>query len=124
GDRFSQQVIAETERNLRKLSYLFDASIRVVSLDGQYVNVQVETRDVWTLNPGMSFDRKGGANTWEYEIQEENLLGYGKNITFTRAKDVERSSTLIRWKDPNIWGSRWRNELAYSSNDDGSLRHL
>ncbi len=37
----------------------------------------ITTTDVWTLNPGVSFGRKGGKNTTGVGIEELNLLGLG-----------------------------------------------
>ena len=122
GDRYSWGLIRETERNLRQLDYLFDADIRVVAWDGREVTLVVATRDVWSLQPGISYSRKGGAESSSFEIEEENLLGFGKNLTVARSKDEERTSLLVRWRDPNILGSRWRDDLSYASNDDGHLR--
>lgn len=124
GDRYSWRLIRETERNLRQLDFLFDASIRIIRWDGKRVDVEVVTRDVWSLQPGISYSRKGGAQSSSFEIEEENLLGYGKNLTLARNKDEERTSLLVQWKDPNVWGSRWRDQLSYASNDDGHLREV
>lgn len=124
GDRYSWRVIRETERNLRQLEFLFDASIRIVRWDGKRVDVEVVTRDVWSLQPGISYSRKGGGESSSFEIEEENLLGYGKNLTLARTKNEERTSLLVQWQDPNVWGSRWRDQLSYASNDDGHLREV
>lgn len=122
GDRFSARVIRETERNLRARDYLFDARIRPIAWDGERVDLLVSTRDVWSLKPGFSYQRKGGVQSSHIEIEEENLFGYGKNLVISRGRDVERRSLLVRWRDPNVWGSRWQTGLAYSSNDDGHAR--
>lgn len=122
GEPYSRRIIRETERNLRRLDYLFDARVRPIAWDGENVDLLVVTRDVWSLNPGISYSRKGGAESNSIEIEEENLLGYGKSVLFSRESDVERTSLLVRWIDPNVWGSRWRANLAYSNNDDGKER--
>lgn len=122
GDPYSGRLLAETERTLRRLDYLHDASIRPIAYDGTRVDILVQTRDVWTLQPGISYSRTGGSNEAGVEIEEENLLGYGKNVTVSWSSDVERESLLLQWKDPNVWQSRWQSELSYSTNDDGRLR--
>lgn len=124
GDRYSWRLIRETERNLRQLEFLFDANIRIIRWDGKRVDIEVVTRDVWSLKPGISYSRKGGGESSSFEIEEENLLGYGKNLTLARSKDEERTSLLVQWQDPNVWGSRWRDQLSYASNDDGHLREV
>jgi len=122
GEPYSARLIRETERALRRLDYLFDADIRAVDWDGKRVTLLVLTRDVWSLQPGVSYSRKGGAESSSFEIEEENLFGFGKRLTLARSKDEERTSLLVQWNDPNVVGSRWRDELAYADNDDGHLR--
>ena len=124
GDPYSARVLAETERTLRRLDYLHDAFIRPIAYDGTRVDVLVQTRDVWTLQPGISYERTGGTNQTGAEIEEENLLGYGKSVTLSWSSDVERESLLLQWRDPNVWQSRWQSELSYSINDDGRLRFV
>ena len=72
----------ETERILRANDYLYDAVIVPVAYDGERVDLEVRTRDVWTLNPGISFSRKGGENTLGAQLQEDNLLGTGRSLDF------------------------------------------
>ncbi len=124
GDRYSARLIAETERALRRLDFLHDATIHVIAYDGQRVDLLVQTRDVWTLQPGFSFERKGGENETSVELEEENLLGYGKGVNVEWSKDVQRTAVLLQYRDPNVLWSHWGAQLSYSINDDGRLRHI
>jgi hypothetical protein len=124
GDRYTTRLIEETERALRRLDFIQDATIHPIAYDGQKVDLLVQTRDVWTLQPGFSYERKGGENETSIEIEEENLLGYGKSVQVEWSKDVERTAVLLQYRDPNVMWSRWRSELSYSINDDGRLRAL
>ncbi|HZF26788.1 MAG TPA: BamA/TamA family outer membrane protein [Steroidobacteraceae bacterium] len=124
GDRYDARLLQETERNLRALDYLHDAHIRPFAYDGQHVDVIITTRDVWSLQPGISFSRKGGANEGSVELEEENLFGRGKDISLSWSQDVQRESILLRWRDRNVFQSRWQSDLAYSINDDGRLRQI
>ena len=121
---YSAHLLAETERNLRALDYLHDASVRPFAYDGKHVDIIVETRDVWSLQPGISYSRQGGVNEGSVEIEEQNLLGRGKDLSLSWSHQVERDSVLLRWRDPNVFQSRWRSDLAYSMNDDGRLRFI
>src|SRR5574339_898455 len=58
---FSQQKIEETERLLRGRRYLYDAWIVPTCYHEaeQTVDLGVRVRDVWSLNPSFSFNRKG-----------------------------------------------------------------
>jgi len=62
GELFRVRIVEETERLLRARNYLYDAKITPIAYDGTTVDLEVRTKDVWTLNPGVSFGRKGGEN--------------------------------------------------------------
>ena len=122
GDRYSAQKLAETERNLRNLVFIYDAKVFPVRFADGKVDVKVITRDVWTLDPNVSLGRSGGVNSTNYSLQEENLLGWGKSLEVGRVSDVDRTSNLVEYSDPNVLGSRWTAALAYVDSSDGSQR--
>ena len=92
GEPYDDRVVRETERLLRANDYMYDAVIVPVAYDGERVDLEVRTRDVWTLNPGISFSRKGGENTLGAQLQEDNLLGTGRSLDFEWDDNVDRTS--------------------------------
>ncbi|HKH44633.1 MAG TPA: POTRA domain-containing protein, partial [Thermoanaerobaculia bacterium] len=60
GDRYSRHLLDESERLLRQNRYLNDVKIRPVHYDDGRVDLEVVTRDVWTLNVGAGLGRSGG----------------------------------------------------------------
>lgn len=124
GTPYSAALVRESERILRANQYLFDASITPVAYHDGVVDLEVRTRDVWTLKPGVSFGRKGGKNESGFEFEESNLLGLGKEFELSYSKDVDRDSTLVRYSDPHLFSSWNRLKAAYSSNSDGKLREF
>src|SRR5690606_3801831 len=104
GERYSAALLRESERILRANSYLFDARIVPVAYRDGVVDVEVRTRDVWTLKPGITFGRKGGENESGFEFEESNLLGLGKEIELSHTNDVDRNSNLLRYRDPHLFG--------------------
>jgi hypothetical protein len=122
GDRYSAQRLAESERNLRKLVFIYDAKVFPVRYADGKVDVKVITRDVWTLDPSVSFGRSGGANSTSYSLQEENLLGWGKDLEIGRLSNVDRTSNIVEYSDPSVLGSRWTGALAYVDSSDGNQR--
>jgi outer membrane protein assembly factor BamA len=124
GERYSPRLLAESERILRSARYLYDASIRPVAWHDGVVDVAVTTRDVWTLNPGVSFGRHGGANTYGFELEELNILGTGTSLSLSRKSGVDRDSTLFEYKDKHVLGSWTSLAASYGSNSDGSIRGL
>lgn len=120
---YSHQRVAETERLLRSRAYLYDAWIEPTCyhpLD-QTVDLKVRVRDVWSLNPGFSFNRKGGANNAGFGIEDQDFLGRGESVSVEWGRDVDRDTLILEYTDPQILGSWWRGRVAYSDNSDGSL---
>lgn len=124
GDRYLARKLAETERALRLLTYIYDARVVPVRYADGKVDLKVITKDVWTLSPGISFGRSGGSNTTKFNLQDTNFLGWGKALQISRGSNVDRTSDTIQWMDPNVFGSRWTSALAYSDSSDGSERSL
>ena len=119
GDPFSQRQIAETERNLRDLRFIREPAVRAVACHDGTVDLEVAVRDVWTTNPGISFGRTGGENSAGIKLEELNLLGYGKQLSFELSKNVDRSAYTLHWHDPSVGGSRWIDDFAYRDANDG-----
>ncbi|HEY0748327.1 MAG TPA: BamA/TamA family outer membrane protein [Steroidobacteraceae bacterium] len=124
GDKYLARRLAETERNLRLLPYVYDARIVPVHFADGKVDIRVITNDVWTLSPGVSFSRSGGTNDTKFNLQDTNFLGWGKTLQISRGSTVDRTSNTVGWIDPNVLGSRWTSQLTYSDSSDGSQRSV
>jgi hypothetical protein len=122
GDKYQGRKLAETERALRLLPYVYEARIIPVHYAGGKVDIRVTTKDVWTLSPGVSFGRTGGTNDTKFNLQDTNLFGLGKTLQISHGNTVDRSTDTIGYADPNVFGSRWTSTLAYSDSSDGSQR--
>ncbi|MCP4655096.1 MAG: hypothetical protein GY856_06710 [bacterium] len=122
GDPYSRRLLDESERILRSKRYLYDAHIEPVRYHGNRVDVEVATRDVWTLRGAASLGRSGGENNWRFEIQDVSFLGTGKDLTLRQLRSVDRTGTMLRYRDPNLLGTRGRLEVEYSDNSDGQNR--
>ena len=107
GDKYLARKLAETERALRLLPYVYDARIVPVRYADGKVDIKVITNDVWTLSPGVSFSRSGGTNDSKFNLQDTNFLGWGKTLQVSRGSTVDRTSNAVAWTDPNVLGSRW-----------------
>src|ERR1700679_1631375 len=122
GDKYLARKLADTERVLRLLPYVYDARIVPVHYADGKVDIKVITNDVWTLSLGISFSRSGGTNDSKFILQDTNLLGWGKTLQVSRGSTVDRTSNTIGWIDPNVLGSRWTSAATYSDSSDGSQR--
>ena len=112
GDRVSVHVIDETERVLRSYRTFYDVTIVPVAYHDGIVDVEVSTRDTWSLQPGASASRTGGANRTNLGFTETNALGTGILIGASRFSDPDRTGTLFQVSDPNALDG-WTN-ISYS----------
>lgn len=122
GDAYDRRLLDESERILRSNRYFYDARIRPIAFQDGRVNVEVLTRDVWTLRPGISFGRQGGANTTSIDISELNLFGTGAGISFSHASTPDRNMDSVSLASTHVGGTWLRTELLYSNNSDGWKR--
>lgn len=119
GQAYDRQALDETERILRRRSYLYDAEIDVIACEDNTVDIRVRTQDVWTLQPSIYLSRSGGETRSGFDIQEENLLGRGGSLRFARRNDEERTSTALGFTHNNLDGGFLSISTAIEENSDG-----
>src|SRR5262245_36147609 len=122
GDRVSVHAIEETERLLRSYRIFYDVSIVPVAVHGGVVDIEVRTRDTWTLQPGFSASRTGGANRTNFGITETNAFGTGILLGVNRFSDADRTGVVYQAQDPHAFDG-WTNiNYSYSQLSDGLNR--
>ncbi len=119
GDRFDPRLLAESERILRSNGYLYDARIRPGEIRDGRVDVDVHTRDVWTLQPGFSYQRSGGKNTTGVDLEEKNFLGLGSTLSIAAKSTPDRRTASVSFSDDHFLGTWFRTSLTLASNSDG-----
>lgn len=124
GDRYVPRLLSESERILRAKAYLFDAEIRPVRYHNNEVDIEVRTRDVWTLTGGVNYSHKGGESEYGFQIKEDNFAGLGKSVEIRRDSSPLRTRTEINYLDPFIGQNRFQLALGYSYNSDGHGKSL
>ena len=120
GDPYNATRIEETERNLRALPFLKNASIAVYPPRGGLVDVEVVTQDAWTTEPGINIGGKGGTTTYGVDLKEKDFLGSGRQVALDYAKGTERTVRQAEYRDPYFLGNYWNGLLRYADNSDGS----
>jgi len=120
GEPVSVHLIEETERLLRANQYLYDVSIRPVAYHDGVVDIEVVTRDTWSLDPGLGFGRSGGTNSSSFGLKEENLFGTGTALGIQRSSNVDRSGTEFNISQNHAFGGWTSIAYAYATLDDGS----
>ena len=116
GDVLDQELIEQSERKLRRFAFLNVAQIKVVPVDHQSVDVEVRTRDAWTLVPGVNVSGGGGLATGTVMLEELNLLGYGKKLLAEGIYESDVGWTgKFGYRDPQLFNSRWIGTATYTT---------
>ncbi len=119
GDPYDPRLLAESERILRSNGYLFDAQIRPGETRDGRTDVDVRTRDVWTLQPGFSFKREGGKNTSGLDLKEKNLLGLGSSLSISSKSTPDRRTNMATFDDAHLFGTRLQTSIQLATHSDG-----
>jgi hypothetical protein len=121
GDPFDPELVAESERNLRKLAYL--GTVRIVpSLDESRgvvdLDVRVTDRLPWILFALPTLG--GGRFELDFQLSDQNFLGTGMGIGTTgRISNEEADYAMFYSSEPRIAGTRWGG--AFSAGQQGDL---
>ncbi len=119
GDPISRRQIEETERNLRDLRFIREPSVHAIDCRDGTADLEVVVREVWTTDIGVAFGRSGGKNSGGIKLEELNLLGFGKQLSFELSTNADRSSSTLHWRDPDVRSGRWLHDIAFRDSNDG-----
>jgi hypothetical protein len=119
GEPVSVRLIEETERVLRDARYLYDVKVRPVAYRDGVVDLEVLTRDTWSLDPGISAGRSGGANSSGINLRDYNLLGTGIGLSLGHSRNVDRSSNEFNISNDRAFGGWTSMSYSRSDNSDG-----
>ncbi len=119
GESATMHLLAESERILRSRQYVGDAAIRVLRECGDAVDLEVVSREVWTLTPELSFKSTGGDTSSGIGIRDSNILGSGQFLDFKYKNNPQRSSWALGYKNPNIGGTHAEFASEFAQNSDG-----
>jgi outer membrane protein assembly factor BamA len=119
GEPLSAALIEETERSLRSARFLYDVRLRPIAVRDNVVDIEVMTRDSWSLDLGLSFGRSGGSSSSNYGFSEYNLLGTGTALSFARTSDVDRDGREFSVSNDRLFGNWISVGYRQSVNDDG-----
>jgi hypothetical protein len=109
GDPVSVRAIEETERLLRSNNYLYEVAIRPADVHDGVVDIDVRTRDTWTLVPSANLSRSGGTNRGGLGFRDSNIAGTGMKFSIGKRASSEgegtsASSTELELTNPNAFG--------------------
>lgn len=124
GDLLIKRLIDESERLLRSNRFLYDVVIRPSKIHDGVVDIEVMTRDTWTLNPGVSFSRAGGSNSSGITLAELNLLGTGTSLSYGQKSNIDRSGRELSLGLQHAFDGRTAINYTRLTNSDGRLHLL
>ena len=124
GTRVSPSVLAESARLLRSRPYLMEASIKVRNPCESEVDVEVTTRDAWSLTPRLALNRSGGNSKTGFGVREKNVLGLGIQVEFKTVKNLDRQGQQFELSTKHLFNTRVQSSVYFENNDDGDVRAL
>lgn len=119
GDPVSARLIEENERLLRSMRFLYDAQFKVVAVHDGVADIEVSTRDTWSLDIGVRAGRSGGSNSSGIGLREYNLFGTGTTLSIGHSTDADRSGTEIGFANDHAFGGWTALSVSHATNSDG-----
>jgi len=110
GDIYRQDIVDESERNLRATGRFRVERTQVVFAEGEEgcVDLVINIWDVWSLYTNINPKLSGGLFLFKFTIGEKNFLGEGMSLEL----NVERDNFFWKWHqqfdEPRLFRSRWR----------------
>lgn len=124
GERLQVRLIDETERIIRQTSSVYDVEIRPLRYREGVVDLEVRTRDTWTLEPSVRFRRAGGENSGALSIRETNFLGTGTTLGFERSSSVDRRGHSVELSHEHLFDGWTSATFEQAKFNDGSSHSL
>lgn len=126
GEKLSAQRVQESERLLRGNRYLYEVRIRPVAWRDGVVDLEVRTRDTWSLELGGNVSSAGGTTSTGAQVREFNFLGTGMRLGLRTRSTSEvttaggtRSGVDFDMSYPYAFDGRTTVAYAQSAFNDG-----
>lgn len=119
GQSVTSEEIAEAERILRRFGFLRLVEIRAIDRPDGRIDLEVTTRDAWTTKLGLSLGGGGGETRFKVGLEETNVLGYGKEVSFQFEETSVRITKALGYEDPRFLDSDKLLKVVWLDNSDG-----
>jgi hypothetical protein len=119
GDCFDRLRITESERLLRGYLFLQSAAVEATRRSNGDYDVQVTTRDEWSLRVVPRLELGSGPAVAGVSVTEWNIAGTGKAFEFLFASRAGRDDIGGSFFNPQFLGSRWNAGLLALSTESG-----
>lgn len=108
GDEYDPELLAESERRLRRLAYLGKVKISAINVGPDSVDIKVMTVDQWSTLISAIVDQSPGRTILGGALEEFNLFGFGKQFFAEARHERDEGTTFtLLYNDPQVAGSRW-----------------
>ena len=118
GEPYDSALVAETERNLRRLGIFRDVAIDTTRF-GSQLAIVVETADGWTTQLQLSARSTGGTFTWSLGVAERNFLGTATRAGAFYRQEPDRTGTTLSIGTVRTFGSPVAVTGVYDRLSDG-----
>ncbi|NQU28655.1 MAG: hypothetical protein HQ528_10230, partial [Candidatus Marinimicrobia bacterium] len=118
GDVVTRKLLIESERNLRRVSFLADAKI-FLRKEAESTSVKIVVYDQWSTTPGSSIKRLGGQWAYWFGLKESNILGSGQTISLSYHKSILNSYLNLEYYNPSFSKDRLKYYLLINHSDEG-----
>jgi outer membrane protein assembly factor BamA len=105
GQVCDEELLQESERNLRSLYFLGKAKIQAIPREDGKADILVKTQDQWSTTVSFSAQMVGRYYSAEAYFEEHNLLGWGKNLILGYQKNSDREHQQLSFLDGNMVGT-------------------
>jgi hypothetical protein len=126
GDRYDGRLLDESARALRARGFLADVRIvyRTYDAASNSVDVEVRVRDAWSLSLNAKLSHSGGKTEWGLGLDDDNFMGYGKELNVSYKSTIDRDESLLGYRDDNVLNTRVRLGAIFANASDGYRREL
>lgn len=119
GESLNVKTIQESERILRKRSYLTNAYIIPLTVCAEQVDIMVVTQDSWSLEPQLSLSRESEGTKSGFAISDGNIFGTGNSLTIGYEENAQRNLISYDFSNPHIFNSQIATKIYYADTSDG-----
>jgi hypothetical protein len=119
GELLDISKIQESERILRKRSYLTNAYILPVTVCADQLDIMVVTQDAWALEPQISLSKESEGTKSGFAISDGNILGTGNSLTIGYEQNTQRNLISYDFSNPHIFNSQIATKIYYADTSDG-----
>ncbi|MDC1067685.1 hypothetical protein OAQ99_00845 [Candidatus Kapabacteria bacterium] len=94
-DIVDEDLLLESERNLRRMNIFTDVDIRLDTVGYDLVDVYVNTTDKWSTTPALLIGSGGGQTESGFKLEDDNLAG---RAYFLSLQALKRTENDIGWQ--------------------------